>query len=484
MIPYTHPVQQYVDGFKTANIIHPETEAHAYDEDYTVVLTDWYHDEYNVQMKGFLSTTNPTGVEPIPDSALMYFAHTPNIAGGASWLPGMNDNTSIPVTPGKTYRLRIINMSSLAMFHFWIDGHQMRIIEADGVDTQEYPIDEVVLSVAQRYSVLVTANDDASENFKIHANMDPDMFDTVPDTLQLNITSTFEYSTDANTPVAEEETRDYAMFDDTVLVPFYPSAAPPAVTFKDMNVWFDTRSNGENYAAFNNISFIFPETPSINTLLSMGDAALYPEVYGPSANAFVYNHMDIIEVTIFNWDAGFHPFHLHGHQFWVVHKALVTDSADEMENPPYDPTAVITNPMRRDTVMVPAGGSATIRWVADNPGEWLFHCHIQPHLNSGLAAIFVEAPSVAQSRLTLPSYATDACNAMGISTTGNAGGIDSTTDFGTLALEVPPLVTGWTPAAVGSVVGCAITAALGLLTVLIYGLGGTTDEEKEEEEEE
>ena len=35
--------------------------------------------------------------------------------------------------PGKTYRLRIVNTSAFAMFFFWIDGHDMRIIEVDGV---------------------------------------------------------------------------------------------------------------------------------------------------------------------------------------------------------------------------------------------------------------------------------------------------------------------------------------------------------------
>lgn len=35
--------------------------------------------------------------------------------------------------PGKTYRIRIINMASLSMFHIWMDGHDMRVIEADGV---------------------------------------------------------------------------------------------------------------------------------------------------------------------------------------------------------------------------------------------------------------------------------------------------------------------------------------------------------------
>lgn len=39
------------------------------------------------------------------------------------------------------------------------------------------------IAVAQRYSVLVTARNDTSSNWVMHANMDTDMFDTVPDAL-------------------------------------------------------------------------------------------------------------------------------------------------------------------------------------------------------------------------------------------------------------------------------------------------------------
>lgn len=62
------------------------------------------------------------------------------------------------------------------MFSFWIDGHDMRIIEVDGVDTEEFPADYVPISVAQRYSVLVTARNDTTQNWNIHANLNPDMF--------------------------------------------------------------------------------------------------------------------------------------------------------------------------------------------------------------------------------------------------------------------------------------------------------------------
>ena len=39
-------------------------------------------------------------------------------------------------------------------------------------DTQEYPTDLLAVTVAQRYSVLVTARNDTASNFVVHANME------------------------------------------------------------------------------------------------------------------------------------------------------------------------------------------------------------------------------------------------------------------------------------------------------------------------
>lgn len=43
---------------------------------------------------------------------------------------------------------------------------------------------------------------------------------------------------------------------------------------------------------------------------------------------------------------------------------------------------------QKDTVTVPDGGYSIIRFVADNPGYWLFHCHIEFHAEIGMALVF------------------------------------------------------------------------------------------------
>ena len=44
--------------------------------------------------------------------------------------------------------------------------------------------------------------------------------------------------------------------------------------------------------------------------------------------------------------------------------------------------------LKKDTVVVPAFGRATVDLVADQPGLTLFHCHMQQHMDFGFMALF------------------------------------------------------------------------------------------------
>lgn len=56
----------------------------------------------------------------------------------------------------------------------------------------------------------------------------------------------------------------------------------------------------------------------------------------------------------------------------LVNFAADYTSDDPSLNPPINESQA--NPMRRDTVLIPAGSAYTFRIVADNPGVWFFHC--------------------------------------------------------------------------------------------------------------
>lgn len=110
-------------------------------------------------------------------------------------------------------------------------------------------------------------------------------------------------------------------------------------------------------------------------MLSMGEDATDVQIYGKQTHAYVLEKDEVVDLQIINWDGNGHPFHLHGHKYQIVRVAMDVASNDTALNPPH--TEGAANPMRRDTIVVPAGGAYNVRFIADNPGAWIFHCHIE-----------------------------------------------------------------------------------------------------------
>ncbi|KAH8110260.1 Fet3 protein [Phellopilus nigrolimitatus] len=472
---HAHAMGHYVDGLRAPLTLHPPTE------EYTVVLGDWYHQEHSVLIKQFISIANPGGAEPVPDAALIYFAQN------GTYLNGYGGNATLPFEPGKTYRLRVVNTAAFSMFYFWIDGHAMRIIEVDGTDTQEAPVDLLALTVAQRYSVLVTArNDSTPASWAVHANMDTTMFDTVPDTLNPNATASISYATGA--PLEPPATIDaYSETNDTALVPI-PAVAQyaPAARTVPLLVAFNTMTDGTNRATFNNITYDAPIVPTVFSALSL-DADVGPgsaevaSAYGPWN--FILSVNETVDIVVMNSDTGNHPFHLHGHKFQIVGRGTDYTSSDPALNPPV--VEGQANPVRRDTVQVDAGGRATLRFVADNPGAWFFHCHIEWHLESGLAVTFVTSPTAmlaAAADDPVPGFLYDQCAALGVPTAGNAAGLNSTTDLTGLPLGPFLQNNGWHARGIGAMAGCVLTAVLGMASVSWYALGERLSDAEVEED--
>ncbi|XP_015120774.1 L-ascorbate oxidase-like [Diachasma alloeum] len=87
-----------------------------------------------------------------------------------------------------------------------------------------------------------------------------------------------------------------------------------------------------------------------------------------------------------------HPFHLHGTAFRVIAMGQIGENVTVDEIKKLDATGQIKRQLEntplKDTVTVPRGGYTIIRFYADNPGYWLFHCHIEFHMEMGMAVIF------------------------------------------------------------------------------------------------
>ncbi|KAK2607355.1 hypothetical protein N8I77_006034 [Diaporthe amygdali] len=454
---HSHIRGQYPDGLRGPLIIHdPDSPFNGqYDEELVLTVSDWYHDEMPGLIKGFISKDNPTGAEPVPKNAL--FNETQNL--------------TVSVEPGKTYLFRMINIGAFAGQYVWFEGHNISIVEVDGIYTQPAVADRIYLSAAQRCSFLLTTRNDTSANFPFVASMDTDLFDTLPDDLNWNVTGWLSY--DSSKPLPDPALVDeFNEFDDFTLVPYDNQTILGAPDHQiELEVIMDNLGDGANYAFFNNITYKAPKVPTLYTALSAGETANNALVYGSHTHSFVLQKGEIVQIVVDNDDTGKHPFHLHGHNFQAVYRSE--------ENAGFFADSNVTEadfsqvPMRRDTFVLKPQGNIVLRFRADNPGVWLFHCHIEWHVESGLIATMVEAPLDLQQTLTIPQNHYDACAAASpaMPTVGNAAG--NTVDLLDLSGEPSPparLPDGFTARGIVALVFSCISGILGVAVVAWYGL--------------
>jgi manganese oxidase len=87
----------------------------------------------------------------------------------------------------------------------------------------------------------------------------------------------------------------------------------------------------------------------------------------PGTDPLVAKIGDLVRIRIGNLSAmDHHPIHLHGHSFKIVE----TDGGQIPESAQWPET----------TVIVPVGSTRAVEFVANNPGDWLMHCHMTHHI--------------------------------------------------------------------------------------------------------
>ncbi|KAL0937780.1 iron transport multicopper oxidase fet3 [Colletotrichum truncatum] len=450
---HAHNDGQYPEGLRGPVVIHDPNGPYEgkYDEELIITFSDWYHQSTRSLIKELINVENPTGAEPVPNSALM------------------NDtqNLQVKVQPGKTYLIRMVNIGAFASQYIWFEGHEMRVVEVDGVWTEKAKAEMLYITPAQRYSVLLTTKKDASQNFAIVGSMDEELFDVIPDGLNSNVTGWLVY--DDKKPLPEPTPVDsFDEFDDFDLVPVDRKELYDKVDYSfSFTVKMDNLGDGANYAFFNDKTYVAPKVPSLFTALTVGEKnAANPLVYGTNTISHVLKHNEVIEIVLNNEDDGKHPFHLHGHQFQVVHRS--DEDAGAFSND--SSVGFPKYPMRRDTLVVEGNGNFVIRFKANNPGVWLFHCHIEWHMDQGLVATIIEAPEALQG-LRIPEGHLEVCRAGGVPTKGNAAGnTKNVLDLSGENKPVGPLPEGFTPKGYVAMFFSCVAAFLGLAIISWYGV--------------
>ncbi|KAG2045315.1 multi-copper oxidase [Suillus americanus] len=397
---HAHASTQYTDGIYGPLIIHSLSEPiyGQYDREALVILSDWYDVMSSGLLTQYLSSAgidgsnyggvNP-GAEPPPDSGL---------------INGKMNGSSFDLQPNLRYRLRLINMGTLTEFMFSVDSHVLSVVEADGTSLVPVDVHRVPIHVAQRYSVILTTNQTAG-SYNVRAEMQATCYKLSNPNLNTMVLATMTYGASPTTPNTQDWSDVFPSLcldlNSTMIVPQIAMNPPNSTETVQIFMSFQqtTESGGTQTLAFMNSTSWQAESTN-PTLLQMSNLGIQT-TFDSSQLVVVNDDITVVDLILNSYDDASHPFHLHGHVFWILGEG----DGDYLSGVSQLNT---TNPPRRDTLTIPGYGWVAIRFITDNPGLWAFHCHIGWHMAAGLLMQFASLPSQIQ-QFQIPSYLSNQC---------------------------------------------------------------------------
>ncbi|KAM1648536.1 hypothetical protein ACFX1Q_010541 [Malus domestica] len=398
-----------------------------------ILLGEWYNGNVvDIEEEGLATGIAPNGSN----------AYTINGLPGDLYDCSQNQTYQLNVVRGKTYLLRLINVALNNQLFFKIANHNMTVVAIDATYTTPYVTDVVVTGPGQTTDVLVKFNQPIGSYFMAatpyaSANINFDNTTTRGIIVYKGSRSSTpimpSMPNPRNTPLAHKFLTnltglaggpqwvpvplkvDERMF---VTISVNLELCPENATCQGpLFNRLSASMNNESFvlpsntsmmeAQFNNMSGVytrdFPDEPPIkfdytDTNVSF-DLSL---IYAPkSTKVKTLKFNSTVEVVLQN--TAFlaienHPMHLHGFNFHVLAQGFGN------YDPINDPKKFnFINPQIRNTIGVPVGGWAVIRFQANNPGIWYMHCHLDVHVPWGLGMAFeVENGPTPESTLPPP----------------------------------------------------------------------------------
>ncbi|KAK0076164.1 hypothetical protein PV326_011020 [Microctonus aethiopoides] len=351
------------------------------------------------------------------------------------------------VKPGERYRFRMINgCTLLCPIELQIENHNMTIIAVDGVDVRPEIVNTITSFAAERvdfvlntYELIGTywiqvrglSDNCTPRSVQQHAilryegsDLDepssprPQFQSGLPRGKVFNPVNDVCDGTTANV-ICIKDLQNANPVNDLIFgsqpdmqiyLPFFFHNYERTDLFRPNTYqrFVDPINNLSVAAIVDGISNIFPPSPPISQLDDIPADILCPDPNNLPARCdgltichcahFINIPLNSL-VEIIVADIGplgiSHPFHLHGYSFHVMSTGLlsrvnITDTnkstalqRDREEYPP-----ISDNPPMKDTLAVPSGGYTIVRFIADNPGWWLYHCHFLQHLFNGMSVVF------------------------------------------------------------------------------------------------
>lgn len=230
--------------------------------------------------------------------------------------------------PGTRVRLRIINAGSDTAYRVALGGHAMTITHTDGYPVQHQRVDALLIGMGERYDVLVTLGDG--------------VFPLIALAEGKNATGLALVRTG--------------------------SGSRPAATVrpKELDGMITTASQ---LRAADDVRLASKKTDRVHRIELTGGMMRYNwaingrrfDMDHPAAHPLRVQEGQRVRLDFVNTTTMWHPMHLHGHTYQLG------DSGP-----------------RKDTTIVLPKKTVSVFFDADNPGQWMLHCHNAYHGEAGM----------------------------------------------------------------------------------------------------
>lgn len=398
---HSHTAVQEQKGVYGAFIIHPKKKTFQYDKEAVVVLSDWSDENADQIIQNLRKDGDYYLYEK--DSVRSYLgaleaggfkSHLQNewdrmggmdlsdVGYDAFLINGKRNSQLLTTHPGEKVRVRIVNASASSYFYVGM-GIPMMVVAADGVDIEPVLAKEILMGMAETYDILVTLPE--HKNYELRATAQdvtgfatawlgmadaekvyspskplPDMYASMDHSAHGGSHAemdhgTMYHSTGENSMV--EHTHKHSADHD--METEVPKAVVDTLTVDSLAARHSTA---------------LPKKANIHELkLTLGgDMERYVwHINGKAIHEDAFlkiNSGDVVRIVFQNDTMMHHPMHLHGHFFRVL-------NAQGDRSP------------LKHTVDVPPHKSRTIEFYANEPGQWMLHCHNLYHMKTGMARI-------------------------------------------------------------------------------------------------
>lgn len=416
---HSHTMLQEQKGIYGAIVIHPRERKIAYDKDIVVILSDWsdenadnilknlrkdgdYYLYKKKSMRSWIGAAQAGGLGTYLNNEWTRMGGMDlSDVGYDAFLANGKQNSQLYIgEPGQKVRIRIINAAASSYFYVSLGKEPMNVISADGIDIEPVRAKEILLGMAETYDVLfeipkgkntelrATAQDvtgfasgwiGAGDKVPAPDKAVPDMYAAMDHASMGHggmDHSTMNHGSSGSSEEDADEEMDHSTMDHAAMGHDQPDNSKAAVV---ESLTVDNLKSP--------VKTVFSkDRPTYDLKLVLGgDMERYVwHINGKSIHedrTIEINEGDVVRFTFVNETMMHHPMHLHGHFFRVV------TSKGEF------------SPMKH-TVDVPPHGTRTIEFYANEPGQWMLHCHNLYHMKTGMARVvkyrsFVPPPDVA-----------------------------------------------------------------------------------------